>query len=228
MTDTEGEKLRDLYRSAYVRRFEREQSHRRIERLLPLMALEATDRVADFGCGSGLLVPYVAPRVREYVGVDFSAEFIEASHRNLGRQPHANVRFVCASIQDFARAHRSCFDAGFALDFAEHVPDAPWLEMLTAMRQTLRPDGRFFLHTPNAAFFLERLKARNFIVRQFPEHVAVRDPQDNIRLATSAGFRLERCVLLPHYNVLRWVHPLSRLPGMRRLISARIFLELRA
>jgi cyclopropane fatty-acyl-phospholipid synthase-like methyltransferase len=222
------QELREFYRDDYAEIFERSQSRRRVARLLPLMELSLADCVADLGCGSGLLVPFVAPRVREYLGVDFSEEFIRIANRKLEAAPAPNVRFVCARVQDVAEAHSGEFDIAFALDFAEHVYDEAWLDILRGARRLLRPGGRFYLHTPNAGFFLERMKAANFLVRQFPEHVAVRSLALNADLLKQAGFTVVRTQYLPHYNVLKVVHPLSLIPPLRSVMSARIFIEARA
>jgi 2-polyprenyl-3-methyl-5-hydroxy-6-metoxy-1,4-benzoquinol methylase len=161
------QELRELYREGYAEAFERTQSRVRLAKLLPLMELSANERVVDLGCGSGLLVPFVAHRVREYLGIDFSEEFIRIANRKLKADPFANVRFLCTRVQDLADDHPGEFDVAFALDLAEHVYDVPWLEILQGARRLLRVGGRLYLHTPNADFFLERMKASNFIVRQF-------------------------------------------------------------
>jgi hypothetical protein len=107
------------------------------------------------------------------------------------------------------------------------VPDDEWVELLRAMHGTLRPGGSLYLHTPNRAFFLERMKAHNFMVPQFPEHVAVRTLQENAELLAKAGFWVRRGLTLPHYNVLRHLHPLRRLPLIGGVFEARLFIEAR-
>jgi len=220
--------LRDLYREQYAESFERTQSRRRLARLLPLIAVAMSDRVVDLGCGSGLLVPFIAPRVRDYLGVDFSEEFIRIANRKLEAEPFPNVRFLCAAVQDIAQECAGTFDVAFALDLAEHVYDDAWVAFLCAARQLLHPGGRLYLHTPNAGFFLERMKSANFLIRQFPEHVAVRTMAANESLLRRAGFDVVRSLYVPHYNLLRLVNPLARLAPLRALMSARIFIEARA
>jgi len=60
------------------------------------------------------------------------------------------------------------------MDFSEHVYDEEWREILRGIRSALKPTGRLYLHTPNAEFILEIMKARNLILARQPEHVAVR------------------------------------------------------
>ena len=61
--------------------------------------------------------------------------------------------------------------------------------------------------TPNADFFLERMKDKGILVKQFPEHIAVRTPEHNVALLSEAGFRIEHVRLLPHYNILKVAIP---------------------
>jgi 2-polyprenyl-6-hydroxyphenyl methylase / 3-demethylubiquinone-9 3-methyltransferase len=221
--------LRALYNREYVDRFERiHESTTRLERILKLVELNGSEDAVDFGCGSGFLLPAVGHRVRSYVGVDFSEEFILAARRRNEKLGFKNARFECATIEQFADSHAANFDLAFALDFSEHVPDDAWTLLLGQMRGTLRPGAKLYLHTPNRAFFLERMKSHNIILRQFPEHVAVRTLRHNTNLLTKAGFEVRRTRALPHYNVLRYLHPLRRLPFVGSLFEARLFIEARA
>ena len=111
------------------------------------------------------------------------------------------------------------------MDVSEHVPDDEWRDALRSIRRALKPGGVLYLHTPNADFFLEMMKERNFIFRQFPVHIAVRDTADNTALLVDAGFEIRRVDLLPHYNVLRYLHPLSALPIVGKYLAARIFIR---
>lgn len=220
------DELRAVYNEEYIAAFEQaNQDGRRLGRLIHRLALHPSDDVVDFACASGLLLPLVASRVRHYAGVDYSEEFIAVARARQAHLAIANARFECTTIEAFAHAHPEHFQAGFAFDFSEHVPDAEWLELLVYMRMTLAPGGRLYLHTPNAEFAVERLKARNLLFRQFTDHVAVRTLSANTALLTHAGFRIARAEYLPHYNVLRFIHPLSMLPLVGPLFRARIFIE---
>jgi hypothetical protein len=69
------------------------------------------------------------------------------------------------------------------------------------------------------------MKRHNFLVKQFPEHIAVRNLKENIDLLEKAGFQVSKTQLIPHYNILRFLHPLSFLPIIGRYFQARIFVE---
>lgn len=224
MVDDKGENLQKLYSDDYVERFEKEQSPFRISRLLRYIRLGKDFRIADFGCGNGMLLGLIHDQVTAYSGVDFSESFIIAARKRQERLGITNAVFFCESIESFCERNREQFDAGFVLDLAEHVYDKEWSGILTAIHHSLKPGGRLFLHTPNAEFFLEILKKNNIIVHQFREHVAVRDVQENLRLLERAGFSHCEVKLLPHYNILRWLHVLSFIPFMGKFFKSRILI----
>jgi len=202
-------------------------TNRRLKWLLEYVTLRKDFRIVDFGCGSGMLMELVAPNVASYTGVDFSEEFIAESRRRQQQLRVSNAEFVCSGVEEFCTQHVGRFDVGFALDFAEHVPDAAWRRYLEAMRLSLRQGGSLYLHTPNAHFFVEIMKEKGIILRQFPEHVAVRSPDEHVQLLRQAGYTVERVSLIPHYGELRVLHLLSHLPGIGRYFKARIFIEAR-
>ena len=217
--------LKKLYGKQYVDSFEQKQSKYRLERLIKQMDLKGTYKVADIACGNGMMMPLVADQVGQYVGVDFSEEFIKAAQRKRDSLSIANAQFELSDIVDFCSANKSVFDVVFAMDFAEHVYDKDWARILCAIKECLKPNGKLYLHTPNGDFFLEKMKANNFIVKQFPEHIAVRSQEQNRAILEKCGFRVNTMKLIPHYNILRVLHPLSFIPGIGKWFKARIFIE---
>jgi 2-polyprenyl-3-methyl-5-hydroxy-6-metoxy-1,4-benzoquinol methylase len=221
------EELKALYGEEYVRKF-KTQSPRRLARLVPYLSLRPTDTVCDFGCGNGMLLDLVRDRVRHYVGVDFSEAFVGAAWERAKSLGSVDAQFVCSGIADFCASRPSSIDVAFALDFSEHLYDDEWSQILRSIRSVLKPNGRLYLHTPNADFILEMMKARNFILSRQTEHVAVRRAEENCRLLCEAGFSVNEVRVLAHYkSVLRWAHALTVLPGIGRHFGARLFIEAR-
>ena len=220
------EELRQLHGKEYVEQFEKiHRSPLRLERLLELCHLANTYNVADFGCGNGLLMQHIARRVKSYAGVDFSAPFIDAAERRKALLGVENATFHCMTIEAFCGQHPRSFDAGFAFDFSEHVYDKEWVETLRNIHGSLKEKGRLYLHTPNADFFMEIFKRHDFVFKQLPGHIAVRTPDRNVALLQEAGFSVSRVRLIPHYNLLRLIHPLAFVPVIGRFLQARIFIE---
>ncbi len=216
--------LLELHGEEYVDSYG-DHSMSRLTRLLPFIELQTTDQVVDFACGNGMLMDLVAPQVDHYVGIDFSQPFIEAARDRQQRLAIENAEFVCADLVEFCGENRQRFDAAFALDLSQHVYDTQWLEILTSIRSSLKPAGKFYMHTPNAEFVLEILKNKNIGLKQLPQHVAPRTPKQCQALIEQAGFRDATVRLVPHYNVLRFLHPASYLPMFGKYLKARIFIE---
>ena len=218
------QELKELHGKEYVEKFEKYQNPLQIYRLIKYVKLDIHFSVVDFGCGNGLLMECIAPLVKSYTGVDFSEPFIEAAERRKKRLMIDNAEFFFSSIEDFCNKNKEKFDIGFALDLSEHVYDKEWLKTLKKIRQSLKENGTLYLHTPNANFFLELMKNHSFLINQFPQHIAVRSPEENCSLLEKAGFQEIVLIPLPHYNILRFFHAFSYIPFWGRYFSARIFI----
>jgi SAM-dependent methyltransferase len=181
--------------------------------------------VGDFGCGTGVLLHVLGDRPGRYTGIDFSADFIAAARRRAAAEDCRNYEFVEAEIVDYCHRHPANFDIATALDFAEHVETDLAIRIFSAIRISLRAGGRFYLHTPNLDFFVERAKDIG-ILEQFPEHIAVRNTVQMRSLLESSGFEREQIKIeaISHYNVLRLLHPLSKIPLIGRLFEARLLI----
>ncbi|NLW96561.1 class I SAM-dependent methyltransferase [Luteimonas wenzhouensis] len=228
MTESAEDRSKALHSGEYVRRYERKPVSR-ISRLIPSMQLGPRTRLVDYACGNAMLLGEVHDIVEHYVGVDFSEDFIAAAKARAARLGATNCEFHCTDIVAFAQSHHDEFDVATALDFSEHVADEDLIPILAAIRRTLKPGGRLYLHTPNLDFFMERMRDSGFILKQRPEHIAVRDSRDNVRVLMAAGFQEQdiRVSLIPHYNILKLVDPLRHLPWVGRYFEARIFIECR-
>ena len=220
-----SKELKDFYDEKYVESFELKQSPFRLQRLIKLMTIDKNHIVVDFACGSGMLMEFIAPKVKSYIGVDFSEAFIRAANKKKKRLSIHNAEFVCSDIIEFCAQNPNRFDIGFAMDFSEHVYDKEWLQILKAIKNSIKSNGKLYLHTPNGEFFIEKMKKKNFVLRQFPEHVAVRTPDENAKILQDAGFKVDKMMLIPHYNILRVLHPISYIPLIGRYFKARIFIE---
>lgn len=193
--------LKKLHSDDYVKGFETSKSKFRLERLSHLLDLNSSHNVVDFACGSGIMLPLVGNKVNSYTGVDFSEDFISLAKSNASKLSISNANFECKDILEFCSLNKESFDVAFAMDFSEHVYDDQWQKLLAAIRNSLKPGGKIYLHTPNAEFFLEKMKAKNFIVKQFPQDIAVRSPQENCDMLERCGFKIRVIKLIPHYNI---------------------------
>jgi SAM-dependent methyltransferase len=104
--------------------------------------IERRMRVADFGCGPGLLTNWVAEQVgpKGYVvGVDSSAEFIaHARYQASNLKQSGEVQFINSDILDTALPSRQ-FDLVFCRFLLIHLQRP--LECLSEMQRLLKPGG---------------------------------------------------------------------------------------
>lgn len=223
MSDVEYQKK--LHSGAYVEMYEKKPTSR-VERLIPFLHLKGNEELADFACGNAMLLPFVHDRVAHYYGVDFSEDFIEAARQRAARYAIGNCSFFCEDIIKFCDAHHDRFDIATAFDFSEHIDDDDFMKIFGAIRQSLKPGARLVLHTPNLEFFVEQLKAKG-IMKQFPEHIAVRTPRENVALLERSGFAPTNLKVYgtAHYESTRLLHPLRHLPIIGKMFVARLVIE---
>ncbi len=217
--------LKKIHSEHYVKKFVAQQTPYRIDRLMDLVQINKTSNVVDFACGNAILMQLIAPKVLSYSGVDFSESFIKEAIKKKNELSISNAYFYCSSIDEFSQKHIQKFDVGFAMDFSEHVYDDEWLLILRSMKASLISGGKLYIHTPNADFFVEKLKDKNIILKQFPEHIAVRNLSNNITILQKAGFNISKAKLIPHYNILKYLHIFSFIPIIGKYFKARIFIE---
>jgi ubiquinone/menaquinone biosynthesis C-methylase UbiE len=98
--------------------------------------------VADIGCGTGYYSYRIAPSVKEVLGVDIQQEMLDLLTAAGKKQGIANVKPVLGTVADPKLAAESV-DLILLVD-VYHEFDHP-VEMLTAMRKALTPDGRIAL-----------------------------------------------------------------------------------
>jgi transposase len=96
--------------------------------------------------------------------------------------------------------------------------------MLASLRRVLRKGGILVAYTPNREHYVERLKAHDLLLKQFPEHIAVRRPAEIRRLLEEEGWRVAELSYstAPFPGVRLLERLLARIPGVGRLFRYRI------
>lgn len=220
MGKDKSNELKKLYNKDYVDKFQF-QDPNRIKRLLNLIAFNAKDLVLDIGCGDGALSAYIHNEIKEYIGLDFSENFVERAN---DLRHFDNVRFVCSELSQFSKVSNEKFDKIFLLDISEHVFDDEFIDILRAAKSLLNQSGKIYIHTPNGDYLIEQLKDWG-ILKQFPEHVAVRNYKEYRHLLKKADIFNVEVKFLAHYDkLLKNFHFLSFIPFLGRFFKARIFL----
>lgn len=210
-----------LHSSDYVQEFSDRKQKARVEQLVGHLSLPENAKILDIGCGTGILAELLEGRYTHYTGIDFSREMVAAAR---GRYTdHDEREFHCIDALEFLAGKSDKYDAIFLLDISEHVPDDEWAAITKLARPALTATGKVYLHTPNLEFIIELLKHCNWL-RQFPEHIAVRSAAGNRHFFEQAGYSHISIRNLAHYNFLKWLHPLSKLPVIGKYLAARLWI----
>lgn len=192
------------------------------------LADTSPDRVVlDLGTARGEVCFLLAPHAREVIGIDASRKALAMAEAGKKRRGIANVRFVQGDVATLEPIPSGTIDVAGAFDLLEHIDDATVRQMLGALRRVLKKGGFLVAYTPNREHYVERLKAHDFLLKQFPEHIAVRRPREIARLLAEDGWRLtEMTYSTSPFPVIRWVEKLLwRVPGLGRLFRYRILLR---
>lgn len=224
----------DLYPDEYFEKLHRvtpfaapQRKWRERDRDILRLAAPAPEKVVlDLGSARGDVCFLLAPLVKEAVGIDASPKAVALAEAERERRGLRNVRFVAGDVADLFGIPNASIDVAGAFDLLEHVNDATVRQMLRALRRVLKPGGVFVAYTPNREHYVERLKAHDFLLEQFPEHIAVRRPREIVRLLEDEGWRPRSLTYSPApFPVVRFLERLLwRLPGPGRLFRYRILL----
>jgi len=118
----------------------------------------AGGRVADVGCGHGLLSALLAlgDSRRIVHGVDPDPRKIEWARSGPGRLP--NVRAEVGTVESLAEQHAGQFDAVVVSDVLYLLPVERWPGFLREARRLLRPGGRLLLKEAEGDLSWKHLK----------------------------------------------------------------------
>jgi len=186
-----------------------------------------SDRVLELGSARGDVSFLLASHAKEVVGVDASDDALRMAEQACAARGIANVSFRKGDVADLSMFPDASFQAVAAIDLVEHIDDPTLAAMLGECRRVLARGGRLGLYTPDRAHYVERLKAHDVLLRQFPQHIAVRRAGAYRRFLADAGFRIE----LDTYSVspfpgVRWIEAaLAPLPLVGPTFRYRILLR---
>jgi 2-polyprenyl-3-methyl-5-hydroxy-6-metoxy-1,4-benzoquinol methylase len=102
------------------------------------------ERVLDFGCGSGVMLPFLAEISKEVTALDIDLAPLEWVQRYIPLAP--NVRVLDANHNSIPDLQPQSYDFINALDVLEHVDDLP--RTLADLLRLLKPGGRIIVSGP--------------------------------------------------------------------------------
>jgi ArsR family transcriptional regulator len=141
--------------------------------------------VGDLGCGTGALLPLLAPHVRSVIGVDGSDEMLAAARQRAARYPNVELR---RGALEALPVESGALDAAIMALVLHHLPSPA--QALTEARRVLKP-GAGLVVVDMAAHDREEY-------RQRMGHVWLGFAEEHIRrLLEQAGFSSIRVDALP-------------------------------
>jgi len=223
------EDIENWYDEEYWRRFP--VWPRRVRQIFAHIELEASDRVCEFGCGLGHNLFEIRDSIESGLGLDLAKLAVAEAEKTRRRDGIDNLAFEVRNIEALVSQPelRDVFTKVLMLDVSEHLYDDTLRGFLASARHVLVPGGSLWIHTPNAGYYLEIMKAHGILLRQFPSHIAVRNADAYVGELERSGFSVERVLTLPHYRrALGAVdRPLMRVPWIGRLFRSRLLIEAR-
>ena len=151
-------------------------------------------RVADVGCGGGLLSESLARAGAHVTGIDLGEKVIDIARLHL-HESNLQVDYRVQSSAELAAAETAGFDAVCCMELIEHVPDPAALVHDLAMM--LKPGARLFMSTINRtpAAFGAAIVGAEYVMRMLPRgthhYGQFLKPSELARLLREAGLELE-------------------------------------
>jgi 2-polyprenyl-3-methyl-5-hydroxy-6-metoxy-1,4-benzoquinol methylase len=102
------------------------------------------ERILDFGCGSGVMLPFLAQHSRHVTALDIDLLPLESIKKHIPLD--ANVEVLDANQTPVSQLALGSFDIINALDVLEHVEDLP--RTLPQLIRLLKPGGRLIVSGP--------------------------------------------------------------------------------
>lgn len=103
-------------------------------------------RVADIGCGGGILAEAMAREGAEVTGIDASEAALRVARLHAAEQG-VRVDYRLGTAEGLAAEMPEAFDVVTCMELIEHVPDPA--SLIRACARLVRPGGQVFLSTLN-------------------------------------------------------------------------------
>ena len=153
----------------------------------------AGSRVADVGCGGGLLAEGMARRGARVLGIDLAPEALAVARLH-ALQSGLAVEYREVAVETLAGSAPGQFDLVTCLEMLEHVPDPA--AVVASIARLVRPGGNAVFSTinRNARSFALAIVGAEYLMRLLPmgthRYARLIRPSELSRWARAAGLEL--------------------------------------
>jgi 2-polyprenyl-6-hydroxyphenyl methylase / 3-demethylubiquinone-9 3-methyltransferase len=150
-------------------------------------------RVADIGCGGGLLAEGLARRGATLTAIDLAPEMIDVARLHASGSGLA-IDYRVSSVAQLAQEAPQAFDVVCCMEMIEHVPEPG--QLLRQLAALVRPGGALFVSTINrsALAFATAIVAAEYLFglveRGTHEYARLVRPAELAAYARAAGLAL--------------------------------------
>ncbi|HEX7340531.1 MAG TPA: bifunctional 2-polyprenyl-6-hydroxyphenol methylase/3-demethylubiquinol 3-O-methyltransferase UbiG [Rhodanobacteraceae bacterium] len=179
-------------------------------------------RVADVGCGGGLLSEALARAGAKVTGIDMGEAVIDVADLHLA-ESNLEIDYRVQSSADLAAAEPEAFDAVCCMELVEHVPDPAAL--IADLATLVKPGGHLFMSTLNRTplAFGAAIVGAEYVMRLLPRgthhYRQFLRPSELARLLRGHGLVLDEVTGLA-YNPLTRSARLTRHTSVNYLLHA--------
>lgn len=166
-------------------------------------------RIADVGCGGGLLSESLAAQGARVTGIDLAPAMISVAQLHAA-STGLSIDYRLQSSADLAAESPAAFDAVCCMELAEHVPEPDAL--VADLARMLRPGGSLFISTINRTpqSFFGAIVAAEYVLGLVPrgthEYARLIRPAELARAARAAGLELRELAGLDYNPFTRRAH----------------------
>jgi 2-polyprenyl-6-hydroxyphenyl methylase/3-demethylubiquinone-9 3-methyltransferase len=191
-----------------------------IQGLAPLAGL----KVADIGCGGGILADAMARQGAEVLGIDLATKSLRVAQLHALEANTTGVTYREVSAEALASEAPGSFDVVTCMEMLEHVPDPA--SIVRACAALVKPGGWVFFSTlnRNAKSFLFAVVGAEYVLKLLPrgthEYARFIRPSELASYCREAGLDLQATRGLEH-NPLSGRYWLSADTSVNYLIATR-------
>lgn len=172
-----------------------------------LKCVESNKKVLDLGCNDGAVCNVLNERGNDVVGVDLE-KLVQIARKN-----HPHLRFVTADLSHRFPFEDNAFDAIYASEILEHIPDDKLF--LKECYRILVSEGKLIITTPNKFYIRDRIymvfgKEWRDPIRDIDTHIHFYVSKTIKKLLKHVGFQVKEEKGLEYKQSKVW-YPLERI-----------------